>query len=175
MRRPPSILIAIVAVFAGFLVLGAIVGGGWGPRHDQGSNVTIVNPGTSDGSGSANGMTVDGRSVQPGSVIVIDGGRRGPGFFPFFPIFPLFFLGFVMLGIIFFSRCFRRGFGPGGRRGPGGYPGRGPAGPPDAPAGPAAPFVRWWEQEDEPTPSDPPASAPQAPRPDREAPAPPTA
>lgn len=150
MRSPspsPFRIFGIVAVaIAGFLLLGAIFGGGWGPRHDAGSNVTIVNPGSS-------GTTVQGQTVQPGSVVVIDGGRRGPGFFP---VFPLVFFGLLVFGFIFVRRRFHRGwggpgFGPGpwnGGSGHGGYGGPPPfAGQePTGSSQPPAWFDRWHEQ-----------------------------
>lgn len=149
MRSPspsPFRIFGIVAVaIAGFLLLGAIFGGGWGPRHDAGSNVTIVNPGSS-------GTTVQGQTVQPGSVVVIDGGRRGPGFFP---VFPLVFFGLLVFGFVFVRRRFHRGWGgPGFGPGPwngGGHGGYG--GPPpfagQEPTGSSQPpawFDRWHEQ-----------------------------
>ena len=130
--RPFIIIGAIIVVIVGLFALGAIVGDGdWGPRHD-GSGVTIVKPGQ--------GGTVDGQPVQPGSVVVIDNGRRGPGFFPFFPLVPLFFFGLLIFGFVIFGRRFRRGWGGPGY-GPGGWGG------PSQFAGEASPwFDRWHEQ-----------------------------
>lgn len=125
MRRPPSIFLIIVAAIAGFLLLGAIFGGGGGWHHDN-DRITIVNPDTGSGNGSS-GVAVNGQQVAPGSVVVIDNGRRGFGFFPFFPIFPLLFFGFL---IFLFTRArrFRGGWGGPGRWEP--RPdGRGPSDP----------------------------------------------
>jgi hypothetical protein len=72
--------------------------------------------------------------------VVIDNGRRGPGFFPFFPLVPLFFFGLVIFGFVFVGRRFRRGWGGPGY-GPGGWGG------PSQFAGEASPwFDRWHEQ-----------------------------
>jgi hypothetical protein len=170
-RPPPFIFIAIVAVIAGFLLLGAVFGGG-GWRHDNESRVTIVNPG--NGTSNGNSVTVDGQSVAPGSVVVIDNGRRGPGFFPFFPIFPLLFLGFL---IFLFTRarrfrgnCGGPGFGP--NRWNGGPDDRGPGGPSHSST---SPEHAWFTRED-PAPASPATSAPaphsgNAPQPVADAPA----
>ncbi|MGC4190356.1 MAG: hypothetical protein QM589_03870 [Thermomicrobiales bacterium] len=136
-RSRPFVFLGIfVAVIVGLFALGTIFGDGdWGPRHDE-NRVTIVNPGQ--------GGTVDGQPVQSGGVVVIDNGRRGPGFFPFFPLVPLFFFGLVIFGFVCFGRRFRRGWGGPGC-GPGGW--GGPDGGPSRFAGePPAWFDSWHEQ-----------------------------
>ncbi|MGC4105311.1 MAG: hypothetical protein QM753_03000 [Thermomicrobiales bacterium] len=132
MRRPPFVFFgAFIVLIVGFLALGAIFGDrDWGPRHDE-NRVTIVNPGQ--------GGTVDGQSVQPGSVVVIDNGRHGPGFFPFFPLIPLFFFGLVIFAFVSFGRRSCRGWG-----GPGSW--SGPGEPSRFAGEPPAWFDRWHEQ-----------------------------
>lgn len=150
MRGPrPFVFFGVFAVLiVGFLALGAIFGDDdWGRHHNDGSNVTIVNPGE--------GTTIDGQSVQPGSVVVIDSGRRGPGFFPFFPliVLPLGFLFFFGISRLFWGG---RGF----RRGPGGWGGPGGPGGPAQYSGSAPEWFDRWHQDAHATPQTTGTSAP---------------
>ena len=142
-RSPFGVLGIIVIAIVGLLALGAIFGGGdWGPRHRD-SSVTIVNPSTSSGQVVPSGSM---GSAGTGSVIVVDSGRRGPGFFP---LFPLLVFGLIVFGFVFLRRRFGRGWGPGGPGfGPGPWGGWGdPARSGEGPAGPPpAWFDRWHEQ-----------------------------
>lgn len=171
MRGPrPFVFFGVFAVLiVGFLALGAIFGDGdWG-RHSDGSNVTIVNPGQ--------GGTVDGQSVAPGSVVVIDSGRRG--FFPFFPLI------FIPLGFLFFfgiSRLFwgGRGFWRGPGYGNGGWGGpNGPGGPGGSSrfSGPAPEWFDRWHQDAHANPQagTPSGSTPAAPQTVSDAPSSPVA